>query len=490
MSTARQHVAKPPVDEKITLLLESSAELVSLMLMPSVGLATLYKELYQSKVIKKRVKEIFAKMYEGVNKELLVRYLIGEVCEEVKRDESVFDRFVGVLDKLEGCDKLVCKLRKQVYEAGSVEEESGKINLSEHDFPRLVEILYHISDRWEQIGIALELHHVQLKQIKASSDSLTIRLNNVLCEWLRTSTKENTTLKKLQQALAGKIVERPVVAKRLEILREVNRPQSGIPAIKRPSLVSTLKVVYQSSDTEVADGKSILLEVQVSPNESVSYQWLKDGQPLSDGLAYSGVDSDILVISLARQGTEGGYACCISKDGEEVTSDVIILTVSFPPEKEPLILMYRDLNEVPQDSWPPVGACTFINLALIKKDKQSGSDHYNYSVRGSVDNIFVRKKKVEYEEVFGQYKYGELVLVEGRPGGGKTTLVNKVARDWARGVDVLKNAKMVFLIPLRNLAPERDGNLSDVLEPFYDDTEICDQLLNDIKYLTVRECAL
>ena len=73
------------------------------------------------------------------------------------------------------------------------------------------------------------------------------------------------------------------------------------------------------------------------------------------------------------------------------------------------------------------------------------------------------------------------MLVEGRPGGGKTTLVNKVARDWARGVDVLKNANMVFLIPLRNLTPEEDGNLSDILEPFYDDTKMCEQLLNDIK---------
>ena len=35
---------------------------------------------------------------------------------------------------------------------------------------------------------------------------------------------------------------------------------------------------YESIDTEVADGKSALPEVQVYPSESVS-QWMKGGQP-------------------------------------------------------------------------------------------------------------------------------------------------------------------------------------------------------------------
>ena len=82
--------------------------------------------------------------------------------------------------------------------------------------------------------------------------------------------------------------------------------------------------------------------------------------------------------------------------------------------------------------------------------------------------------------MFGEYKCGELVFVEGCPGGGKTTLVYKVARDWARGVDVLKTAKMVFLIPLKNLAHKRDGNLLNVLGPFYGDIETLKHALHDI----------
>ena len=97
------------------------------------------------------------------------------------------------------------------------------------------------------------------------------------------SSKENTTLKILMQALAGDIVGRIDFANKLEkVFKVAKKAQAMIPGARRPHLNSTLKVVYQSCDTEVVDGKSTPLEVQVSPNESASYQWLKDGQPLSD----------------------------------------------------------------------------------------------------------------------------------------------------------------------------------------------------------------
>ena len=62
-----------------------------------------------------------------------------------------------------------------------------------------------------------------------------------------------------------------------------------------------------------------------------------------------------------------------------------------------------------------------------------------------MDAILESKEVVEYEEVFREYREGALVLVEGRPGSGKTTLVEgrpgsgkttlvyKVTRDWASG---------------------------------------------------------
>ena len=52
---------------------------------------------------------------------------------------------------------------------------------------------------------------------------------------------------------------------------------------------------------------------------------------------------------------------------------------------------------------------------------------------------------------FNRYKSGTQVLVEGRPGSGKNTFVQKIAIDWYKW-DMLKGAKMTFFIPLQLLS--------------------------------------
>ena len=136
-------------------------------------------------------------------------------------------------------------------------------------------------------------------------------------------------------------------------------------------------------------------------------------------------------------------------------------------EAEHLRKMYSNEREVPRNSWPPVGTNTFISLVLIK---QSGeiARNYDYSVRGDMDDIVESKETVTYKNNFSKYIEGGLILVEGRPGSGKTTLVLKIARDWASGGDILTNAKLVFLIPLRVLDHEIVGHtLSDLLKSIF-----------------------
>ena len=87
-----------------------------------------------------------------------------------------------------------------------------------------------------------------------------------------------------------------------------------------------------------------------------------------------------------------------------------------------------------------------------------------------MDDILGRKGEVNYEELLKEYGEGVLMLIEGRPGSGKTTLVHKIARDWATGEKVLRGARMVFLVSLRLLNfSKRDKTLSDLLELFYSD---------------------
>ena len=85
-----------------------------------------------------------------------------------------------------------------------------------------------------------------------------------------------------------------------------------------------------------------------------------------------------------------------------------------------------------------------------------------------MDDILMRKQKQEYEKLFGKHDGSSLVLIEGRPGSGKTTLTHKLARDWATKPNILKGAKMVFLVSLRILnSSMKDNSLSNILESFY-----------------------
>ena len=90
-----------------------------------------------------------------------------------------------------------------------------------------------------------------------------------------------------------------------------------------------------------------------------------------------------------------------------------------------------------------------------------------------MDDIVKSKERVNYKNIFSKYKEGGLILVEGRPGSGKTTLVHKIARDWASGGDILINAKLVFLVPLRVLDHEIVGHtLSDLKSIFWDKSDL------------------
>ena len=95
------------------------------------------------------------------------------------------------------------------------------------------------------------------------------------------------------------------------------------PSVTDPQLNVCLQIQYESTNTEVTDGKSSLLEVEVCPRESVSYQWMKDGQPLSESSAYSGTHSATLLINQANQRTEGEHCCHLSHGSEQLASSPV-----------------------------------------------------------------------------------------------------------------------------------------------------------------------
>ena len=346
---------------RLQVLLQHKANLESSLEEKEEDLLKITRELVRYIVISKETYYKYASLdQDHLETDVKVRYILQQVCERVRGDNKVFDMLLRALCRLGGGVKGVCEAMRKELErveggkASSGAEVGNEMQLVEGDIPDLVELLVSGSHYWEKIGIALHLRQHKLSDCGEGKDNIN-RLSKILATWILGDYDgaRPATLNSLRKALASETVGLGDVARKL---LTYERSLDPLPVTKNPSIDT--EIIYQSYDSEVAEDKSTLLEVQVISNGCESYQWSKDGQPLFEGADFSGVSSNMLYINRASQGTEGKYSCCVSNGSETRCSNEMNLMVIYPPEKENLRKME---SEVPQDSWPPVGNSTFIN---------------------------------------------------------------------------------------------------------------------------------
>ena len=125
---------------------------------------------------------------------------------------------------------------------------------------------------------------------------------------------------------------------------------------------------------------------------------------------------------------------------------------------------YSKKPEVPESAWPPIKKTHYVNLALIKPQVMNfGKDYVRQTVRGSIDDIFKDKEEISYEDAFNKHddRSRIVIILEGRPGCGKTTLMHKLSQDWEK--DLVLNSRLFFLVHLRRFNNRSDIQLSDIL---------------------------
>ena len=113
------------------------------------------------------------------------------------------------------------------------------------------------------------------------------------------------------------------------------------------------------------------------------------------------------------------------------------------------------------DAWPPLKIVKFIKFALVKEDKQAY--HLGLeTVQKDMDAVYGQKSNTSYENLFQNIYNGSLVLFEGRPGSGKTTLMVRASCDWGR--ENIFESKLVIFVRLRHLNKSRDVYLHNLLQ--------------------------
>ena len=389
----------------------------------------------------------------------------------------------------------------------------------ERHISALTEILADHASKWQNIGTSLNMPLGILNDIMTRihiEDSI-MRLKKVLQQWI-VGVNEHAnapTLNNLKIALRSKTVGLGGMANQLEDdlfkhgiyfndedLSSLAKRQAISPIIvppsqtvsvgseasqkhrislddedpsslaKRPCLDAPL--LRQSLDTSIQEEKSTLLEVQVEVRHgtTISYQWLKDDLPLEEGEDFIGINKPILCISNGYI-AKGAYVCKVTSEDDlipaaHVCSEQIKISVSVPPLKKVLADRYCAQPKIPEDSWPPRGGNTYINLALIKQGSiEKAGEYARNTIQGDMDDIFANKDSIEYDDVFTNLESGTRLLIEGRPGSGKTTLVHKFSKDWGRGKLQLRNIKLVFLVHLRGFFNNPDIRLCDIVQQYY-----------------------
>ena len=110
---------------------------------------------------------------------------------------------------------------------------------------------------------------------------------------------------------------------------------------------------------------------------------------------------------------------------------------------------------------------TIFKLAVIKKERiQRGkidNEFVRKTIKGQVDDILLEKSPIELEKIFMNIEGDrKVVLVDGAPGSGKSTMTVHICQRWSKG-ELYQEFTIVILVQLRDPAVQRAKSIADLL---------------------------
>ena len=117
-------------------------------------------------------------------------------------------------------------------------------------------------------------------------------------------------------------------------------------------------------------------------------------------------------------------------------------------------------------TWPPPPTHKVFNLSMISHDQYNYGRGYDELVRllylGNVAEIMTKKLNVELKNLFElDSAKRKVVLIEGAPGAGKSTLAWHICQKWEAG-ELFQEFKLVVFVQLRDPAIQSAESLADL----------------------------
>ena len=165
-----------------------------------------------------------------------------------------------------------------------------------------------------------------------------------------------------------------------------------------------------------------------------------------------------------------------------------------PPHPNPALTSYASyLKEMyasisqshTSQHWAHLPRCEFIQLAMIKdepgadeKRRREGPDEERTRLaqQGKIETILSHKESIDLDDLFPFPPQspqplvvlpppppGRVCLIEGAPGGGKSTFALHICHQWAQGASWLAKFDLVILAYLRDKAIQNASTLADII---------------------------
>ena len=123
--------------------------------------------------------------------------------------------------------------------------------------------------------------------------------------------------------------------------------------------------------------------------------------------------------------------------------------------------------QVSANKWLPSPTQKIFNLAIINRGnlqrEKIDNDFVHKTIRGQVDDILLKKSPVKIKEIFENITTErKVVLIDGAPGSGKSTLTVHICQQWGRG-ELFNEFTVVILVQLRDPKVQSAQSLADLL---------------------------
>ena len=125
--------------------------------------------------------------------------------------------------------------------------------------------------------------------------------------------------------------------------------------------------------------------------------------------------------------------------------------------------------------WTHLPRCEFVNLAMITNQalRRGGPEEemVRLAQQGKIETVISHKELITLSNIFTPLEPlvvlpsppPGLILIEGAPGGGKSTLALHICQQWAQGISFLAKFDTIVLAYLRDRTIQHASTLADIL---------------------------